>query len=258
MIWQFAELGYDKSIFMCTNGTIPLPYSTNTSCKLDEKPPVWNYQTVPERKALYNAYSKLFAMRNMPNLITAWKTNNISYDFSGGFKRLQVTDDSLKTTVIGNFDVNPVTGSVTFQNAGVWYSYMTGATRSATGTAETITLQPGEYYVYTNRNLEAGSPTSIINPANLLKDLKVQIYPNPVTNESLIEFTLPESGNINISIISQTGQALGQVYSGYKTKGRHTMKLNGNGFNTARLQKGNYHVRFEVNGKRRIDKFLVL
>ena len=258
MILQFAELGYDKSIMMCTNGTIPTPYPDNTSCKLSEKPTLWSYQTVPERKALYNAYSKLFAMRNMSNLITAWKTSNMSYDLAGGFKRFQLTDDSLKLTVIGNFDVNAVSGTVTFQNAGTWYSYMTGTTRTATGTAETITLQPGEYYVYTNRDLNTNTATPIINPANLLKDMKVQLYPNPVTNESQVTFTLPESGTVTIAVINQLGQAVGTIYSGYKTKGTHNLKLSGTGFNTARLQKGNYHLRFEVNGKRRIDKFMIL
>jgi len=258
MIWQFAELGYDKSIFMCNNGTLPMPYPDNTSCKLDEKPAVWNYQTVPERTALYNAHSKLFAMRNMSNLITAWRTNNISYDFSGGFKRFQLTDDSLKLTVIGNFDVNATSGTITFQNPGTWYSYMTGTTIAATGSAQTITLQPGEYHVYTNRDLNNNAPTLIINPANLLTNMKVQIYPNPVSNESRVAFTLPESGNVSIAVINQLGQAVGTIYSGYKPKGSHTIKLSGSGFNAARLQKGNYHVRFEVNGKRRIDKFLVL
>ncbi|MES2773538.1 MAG: alpha-amylase family glycosyl hydrolase [Bacteroidota bacterium] len=258
MILQFAELGYDKSIMMCTNGTVPTPYPDNTSCKLSEKPTLWNYQTVPERKALYNAYSKLFAMRNMGNLISAWKTSNISYDFSGGFKRFQLTDDSLRLTVIGNFDVNTTTGTVTFQNPGTWYSYMTGTTRSATGSAESITLQPGEYYVYTNRDLSTNTATPIINPANLLKEMKVQVYPNPVSNESSISFNLPESGNVHIAVINQLGQSVGTIYSGYKTKGSHTMKLSNSGLNVARLQKGNYHVRFEVNGKRRIDKFLVL
>ncbi len=258
MIWQFAELGYDKSIFMCTDGTVPTPYPDNTSCKLSEKPTIWNYQAVPERKALYNAYSKLFAMRNMSNLITAWKTSNISYDFVGSFKRLQVTDDSLKLTVIGNFDVNAASGTVTFQNAGTWYSYMTGTTRTATGGAETITLQPGEYYVYSNRDLNNNAATPVINPANLLTNMKVQIYPNPVMSNSTIAFNLPESGKVNISIISQTGQAMANIYSGYKTKGAHNLKLNSGGFTTTSLPKGNYHIRFEVNGKRRIDKFLVL
>jgi hypothetical protein len=40
--------------------------------------------------------------------------------------------DSLKIMVIGNFDVTATTGSVTFQNAGTWYNYLSGGTRTAT------------------------------------------------------------------------------------------------------------------------------
>jgi 1,4-alpha-glucan branching enzyme len=253
MIWQFAELGYDKSIFMCTSGVVPQPYPKD-SCKLDSKPTLWNYQTEPERKALYNAYSKILAMRNMPNLATAFKTNNITTDLGGAFKKIQVTDDSLKLTVLGNFDVVATTGSVTFQNAGTWYSYMDGSTRTATGAAENIQLQPGEYHIYTNRNLNNTTPTAIINLSNnILKDTKVTIYPNPVTSSSVANINLSESGNVTVSILSQTGQLISNLYTGYKTKGIHTIKLN-----IEKIQKGNYHIRTIVNGKRRIDKFLVL
>ena len=59
----------------------------------------------------------------------------------------------------------PVTGSVTFQNAGNWYNYLQGGTRYATGVPENITLQPGEYFVYLDRDA-----TSLVNalPLKLL------------------------------------------------------------------------------------------
>ena len=42
MIWQFGERGYDKSIFACTDNTIPQPYGTD-NCKLSRKEPRWQY-----------------------------------------------------------------------------------------------------------------------------------------------------------------------------------------------------------------------
>jgi hypothetical protein len=88
----------------------------------------------------------------VPNFLPTFVSNNINYNLSGGFKTLQISSDSLKITVIGNFDVNPASGLVTFQEPGTWYNYLMGGTRTATGTAEMINLQPGEYYVYTNRD----------------------------------------------------------------------------------------------------------
>src|SRR5436190_6933315 len=45
------------------------------------------------------------------------------------------------------------TATVTFNTAGTWYDYLNGGVFTATGSAQSITLQPGEYHVYVNRNL---------------------------------------------------------------------------------------------------------
>jgi len=95
----------------------------------------------------------LFTLRNVPNFLPTFVTNDVTYDLSSAFKWLKVNSDSLKIMVIGNFDVIAATSTVTFQNAGTWYNYLSGGTRIATGGAETITLQPGEYYVYVNKDV---------------------------------------------------------------------------------------------------------
>lgn len=147
MIWQFGELGYDYSINQCEDSTI------NNACRVSPKPIRWNYQADPNRIALFNVYSKLFKLRNVPNFLPTFVTNDVTYNLGSGFKWLKVNSDSLEIMVIGNFDVTPATGTVTFQNGGTWYNYLSGGTRTATGAEETITLQPGEYYVYLNREV---------------------------------------------------------------------------------------------------------
>ncbi len=147
MLWQFGELGYDYSINTCEDLTI------NNNCRLSPKPIRWDYQNNLNRKALQTVYSKLFRMRNVPKYLPTFVTNNISYDLSGAFKWMKITSDSLKIVVIGNFDVNAVTGSVTFQRAGTWYNYLQGGLKTATGAAESFTLQPGEYYVYVDKDV---------------------------------------------------------------------------------------------------------
>ncbi|MCW3111951.1 MAG: type sorting protein, partial [Segetibacter sp.] len=147
MLWQFGELGYDYSINTCENLTIA------NECRLSPKPIRWDYLANPNRLALHDVYAKLFKLRNVPNFLPTFVTNNVTYSLGGSVKTLQVNSDSLKITVIGNFDISTTTGSVTFQDAGTWYDYLLGGTRTATGAAESITLQPGEYHVYTNRDV---------------------------------------------------------------------------------------------------------
>ncbi len=172
MLWQFGELGYDYSINYCQDGSI------SNNCRTDPKPIRWDYQLNPNRKSLYDVYSKLLRLRNVPNFLPTFVTDDINWNLNGGFKTLQVNSDSLKICVIGNFDVVTTTGTVTFQQPGTWYNYLVGGTRSATGSPESITLQPGEYYVYTNRNANpflTALPLKLISFTTSLKSGAVDV-----------------------------------------------------------------------------------
>lgn len=161
MLWQFGELGYDYSINYCQNGTI------NNSCRTDPKPIRWDYKTKANRMALYNVYSKLLRLRNVRNFLPTFVSTDIQYNLGSGFKWMIVKSDSLKVVVMGNFDVTNQTTAVTFPSAGTWYNYLLGGTYTATGAAQSITLQPGEYYVYVNRadaaNLVAALPLKLLS-----------------------------------------------------------------------------------------------
>jgi hypothetical protein len=251
MLWQFQELGYDYSINTCTNGTV------NNACRLDPKPIRWDYLNIPNRKALYDVYAKLFKLRNTPNFLPTFITDNISYSLGGAFKTLQVSSDSLKITVIGNFDVNATTGSVTFQNSGTWYNYLNGGTRTASGTSESITLQPGEYYVYTNRDVNNLTPTPVRNADNIITNMRASIYPNPVSSNTIVEYDLPESGNVEISIINNVGQRVGNLFNGFKPKGTQRLLVSSPGFKTGNLSTGTYLLKISINGKTKIQQFIV-
>ncbi len=169
MLWQFGELGYDYSINTCENLTI------DNSCRTSPKPIKWDYLADENRKALNTVYSKLLTLRKVPDYLPTFVTSNITYDLGGNFKKLQVNSGALKITVVGNFGVVTETGNVTFQNNGTWYNYLQGGTRNATGLSESITLQPGEYYVYLDRD-----PTAMLNalPLKLLSFSGVRLSNN--------------------------------------------------------------------------------
>ena len=157
MLWQFGELGYDSTINACGNGTPP-----NAACRLSPKPIKWDYKQNADRLALYDIYSKLFKLRNTPEYLSTFTTGTIDYlnHLSGLIKWFSVSDNALKVMVFGNFDVTTQSTTVTFPAIGVWYNYFTGATLNVNSAAYSITLQPGEYYVYTNK--------SVVLPVNLL------------------------------------------------------------------------------------------
>ncbi len=148
MLWQFGELGYDLSINRCGDGTI------NNACRTDPKPPHWEYYNDANRKALYNVYEDLIHLKTYPAYSSTFINGNINYNLSDSVKWENITGSNLQVMVFGNFGINAKTATVTFPSTGTWYSYLTTKTINVTSTAYSVTLQPGEYYVYTNKNIK--------------------------------------------------------------------------------------------------------
>ncbi len=150
MIWQFGERGYDVSInFGGSN--------------VSNKPPRWEYMTVPERRALYEAYKKMINFRLQNQAIFNNPTFTFDLNDAGGlFRKIQIQDPAANgkmITVIANMDVVPVTKSVVFQSTGGWTNFMSNGTGAGvnasantnftlTNATQSITLQPGEYHIY--------------------------------------------------------------------------------------------------------------
>jgi glycosidase len=256
LLWQFGELGYDFSITRCPNGTVPEPYP-DQQCRTDPKPIRWDYKDDPNRAELYNVYSALINLRLTSNYASTFTGSNISSDLVSGFKWMVVQSDSLRVVVIGNFDVAPRTGSVTFPQAGPWYSYLSNNVRNATGSAENITLQPGEYFVYTNRNISNPVITSIDDIRPDFTDRALFIYPNPVGSNSVMVYEIPQTGRVNVSIWNMQGQRLGTLNAGIRPRGRHQVNLDHPSFNLGRAPAGNYVLVLEVDGKTMKKQFVL-
>jgi len=148
MIWEFGELGYDKSIFMCEDGTVPAPYG-NDQCRLSPKPPLWNYIAETGRKKIYDVIAGLNQLRKQyPN---TFLSNTISGNLGNDLKKsLIISNTDQSVVAVANFDVTAQDVTVTFPATGTWYNYFSSETISATGSSQAIHLNPGEYKVYVN------------------------------------------------------------------------------------------------------------
>lgn len=180
MLWQFGELGYDTSIRRCSNG------SYDDACRTDPKPIKWNYYQNADRKALYDVYSKMIKLRTYPNYTSTFITGAINYNLANAIKWESVSGDSLKVMVLGNFDVETRSATVSFPSTGTWYSYLTDSTTNLASTSVNVTLQPGEYYVFTNKNVKG-----IVLPVNWLS------FTAQKTNERAIELKWSTATEIN-------------------------------------------------------------
>ncbi len=136
MVWQFGERGYDISI---------------NPDRLGDKPPHWEYMADPNRHHLYQVYSDMIRYK-IKNPV--FNTGTFTYNLTGAYKFIQLLgSDGTNVEVVGNFDVNPMSVTITFPATGTWYDNLNGTSINVTNTAYATTLQPGEYHVYSNNPL---------------------------------------------------------------------------------------------------------
>ena len=224
MIWQFGELGYDFSINRCTDGTI------NNNCRLSNKPIRWDYKDVVQRKRLYDIFSSLNKLRFHPWYKDVFIANNINLarNLSGAFKTMTIRSatDSSVLCVVGNFDVTAQTGTFTFPVAGTWYNYLNAGTFTATGGVQNITLQPGEFHIYLNRNLINAVVTPVTTTNTTSNELQAVVYPNPANVTAVLDITLPQTGKVQVDLLNSLGQKVTTIFSGNLSRGKHRIPLN--------------------------------
>ncbi len=187
MIWQFGELGYDFSLFYDpTTGTVPEPYGDD-SHKLDNKPIRWDYFTEPDRKDLYDAWTKLIKLKKQENI---FRTDNFTMDVAAtnGLKKIHLTDDASSpnvkhVTIIGNFGIIAQSVDPEFQQTGTWYDLLNNNTSiNVSNVNAMISLQPGEFKVY-------GSSQVTLAVGDFNFEDNITVYPNPVKNVFRINTT---------------------------------------------------------------------
>lgn len=253
LFWQFGELGYDQSISRCENGTLDA-----NNCRTSPKPIKWDYATDQNRNSLYKIYAQLIKLKLTPNYFTTFTTANVTYDLSGAIKWIKLDADSLKVMVIGNFDVIGTTASVSFPSSGTWYSYLTGTTRNATGLAESISLEAGEYYVYTNKNVGGSVITAIESfISSNLGNNGLTVSPNPISREAIVKYQLKTAGNISLDIWSLEGKRLKVLVNGFRAKGNYQVAITKQELSNNKLPVGMYLLRLTENGNQQTKSFLI-
>ena len=246
MLTEFGELGFDYSINWCPGGTV----DPSGSCRTALKPIVWNYLQDTSRKALHDVYADLLQLRGKyPDLAGA----NCTYSLSAAFKSLSLNAVDLSVMVVGNFDVQASTGSVTFPSAGTWYEYFSGSTISATGSPQSITLQPGAYRVYLSQNLSLTTAVSSVSSRD--DSLQLKVTPNPALAGAQVQCVIPDAGDVALAVYSMTGQRLGLLQLGYISPGAQTVSLQSITGNTA-LAKGMYWIKLTEGSKYNICPFI--
>lgn len=230
MLWQFGERGYDISI-------------NSGGSNVSSKPPHWEYMQDANRLKLWDAYSRLIRLRlGYP---ATFNNTNFSYDFydnNGLVKRFQIADPNgsgLKVTVMANFDVVAQSRTINFQSTGTWVNFLsngtgsglngaTGTTADLASTSQNITLQPGEYHVYLDR--QAVLPLKLISFTGKRNSNNIALNWVTANEINVKHFDVQRSVNgvdfYSISTIAATNSA-GQQQLTYSYNDRDLAAVNG-------------------------------
>ena len=187
MLWQFGELGYDIGI--------------NDPCRVCNKPILWNYQSVPGRARLYDISAEIINLR-VQN--PTFNSDNYSYSLSGTTKRINLDHGDFNATIIGNFGVSSASIVPQFQGTGWWYEHFSGDSLNVSDLSASISLQPGEYRLYTTKKLVVQNPISVSE--HPLWDHALSVYPNPNRGSFTVE--LNGKGETLVKLFDNQGRIL--------------------------------------------------
>lgn len=248
MIWQFAELGFDKSIFMCTNGTVNTDTdATPGDCKLDPKPSAFglNYDTDAARKSVYDTWAKILEIR-LSSQVFNTKTFNVE---SGNLMpRIFIWNDAstepLKNVVIlANFTTSSQSIVPDFPYTGNWVNLMDNSAVPVASTTAPITIEAGGFRIFGNAPALATSETGSVKNA-----VSLVITQNPVTNGTAnLRYTNADNGTLAIYDLS--GKLVKSVKTA-KSNGDETVSING-------LKSGMYLIQLKSDKGVAVTKMVV-
>jgi len=221
MMWQFGELGYDQE----------LPESGYA--RTAPKPILWNYYTQPERRRLYQTIAALIKLRmenslfRDPAAVVQMRVGNGQYD-----RRINISNATMKATIIGNFHVVPLNVNPNFQTTGVWYDYFSGDSIMVVDTQQLFPLSPGEFHIFTDKKLATPRITTRIEGESGLQPETFQLdqnYPNPFNTTTVIRYSLGalNPAQTTVRILNLLGQEIRTLVNEKQTVGTYQLRWDG-------------------------------
>jgi len=243
MIWQFGELGWEKSIFSCNNGSVNTPSDGIAGdCKLDTKPqPQWtsNWLGDSNRSKIYTDWSKMITMKITEPVFlgTATISNTSTLVPNIKIANNALASNQLKDVlVLANFNVTTQNVPTGFPYPGTWYNLMDNTSFVVSDVNATMTIPAGEFRIY-------GNKVASLAIADYEKATTIALYPNPTSDY----FTLNETTS-KLQVFSITGQLV-KSFDGSKSAGSE--------FSVSDLNQGLYIVKaFDENNEMKVLKLL--
>jgi len=240
MVWHFASLGMDDSIWTCGDGSVN---PGDDGCKLATKPqPQWseNWMQNADRKNVYDTWSKLIALKTQEDVFEG----DFTLEGNSQNVRLYIFDNNLPNTqlknvvVLANFNVTGQNITPNFPYTGQWYNLMDNTSINVTSTTEQIFIPAGEFRIFGNQ------AATLSNDDNVLENSLFSLYPNPTKSK----FSLNKEAK-EVTIYDIRGKMV---------KSYNEDIIKNNTFEISNLNKGIYLVRIKSETNKVLMKKLII
>ena len=186
MIWQFGELGYEKSINTCEDGTV------RSDCKLSPKTSAFelDMDQDTEREKLYGVWSRIIKLRKIEKI---FNTDRFNINFSSDMKYLTLEDkdpgDGIsKIIIVANFGLDQKEISKAIIPNGSWYNIYANNRLTLVSNDTNISLNPGQFIILADKKSEIEDDEKLLlSSEKKFIDNKVKVYPNPFINKLFID-----------------------------------------------------------------------
>lgn len=160
--------------------------------------------------------------------------------YTAGIRIINVSDAS-NPEEIAWYDTRPQDNGTTYQGCWGVYKFPSGKIAGSDVSNGLFVIRATFATSVTNNNIELAN-------FNLYQN-----YPNPFNPETKIQYSLPESGNIKLSVFDISGRLAQAVFEGFKPAGTYETV-----FNAAELSSGIYFFKLEYNGLSKTIKMTVM
>ncbi|MFH4963362.1 alpha-amylase family glycosyl hydrolase [Gaetbulibacter sp. M235] len=243
MLWHFAELGMENSIFTCTDGSVNDSSGSNGDCKLATKPqPQWgdNWLGDPIRSQIYSDWSRMIDLKINEDVFEG----DYSITTSTLTPKIYIWNNALpnlkNVVILANFDVTAQNVTPDFPYTGTWYDLIdeTGNTSiNVTNTASPINLSAGAFKIY-------GNQSSTLSNNDVVFANDFNLYPNPTTSSFQINKPVD-----TVSIYDITGKLILKFKGGFQKYHE---------FNISSISQGIYIVNIKTNNSTSVSKRLII
>jgi hypothetical protein len=165
----------------------------------------------------------------------------------------------MDAAIIGNFNVVQLNAAPTFSRTGKWYEFFSGDSIDVTDVNMLVTLQPGEFKIYTTVKLPTPEPDLLTEIENEISETVpnnfelYQNYPNPFNPTTKIQYQVSSSSHVSLNVYDVLGNEVRTLINEEKPAGFYEVE-----FDARNLSSGIYFYRLKAGSFVETKKMILL